>query len=121
MTSVTVQYINVYLPRKRSRKIRHYSYLTTMDRSSKGIFNPSIIEDIYPTRRNNMEDVYLYKFMANCTFDKIGENGEREYKLQSKPVFSKHRTFNTMQKAERDDFYGSLILFLYVLEMRQHL
>ena len=31
MKSVTVQYVNVYLPHQRSRKIKNYSYLTNMD------------------------------------------------------------------------------------------
>uniref|UniRef100_A0A1X7U1I1 ATP-dependent DNA helicase n=2 Tax=Amphimedon queenslandica TaxID=400682 RepID=A0A1X7U1I1_AMPQE len=84
-----------------------------MDRSSKDIFNPSIIEDFYPTRPNNMEDVSLYEFVANYKFDKIEENGEREYKLRSKPVLPNHRKFNSMQETERDDFYYSLI-FLFV-------
>uniref|UniRef100_A0A1X7T9G7 Uncharacterized protein n=1 Tax=Amphimedon queenslandica TaxID=400682 RepID=A0A1X7T9G7_AMPQE len=113
MKSVTVQYVNVYLPHKRSRKIKNYLYLTKMDRSSKDIFNPSIIEDFYPTRPNNMEDVSLYEFVANYKFDKIGENGEREYKLRSKPVLPNHRKFNPMQEAERDDFYY-LLIFLFV-------
>uniref|UniRef100_A0A1X7UYM4 Uncharacterized protein n=1 Tax=Amphimedon queenslandica TaxID=400682 RepID=A0A1X7UYM4_AMPQE len=113
MKLVTVQYVNVYLPHKRSRKIKNYSYLTKMDRSSKDIFNPSIIEDFYPTRPNNMEDVSLYEFVANYKFDKIGENEEREYKLRSKPVLPNHRKFNPMQEAERDVFYYSLI-FLFV-------
>uniref|UniRef100_A0A1X7SQ68 Uncharacterized protein n=1 Tax=Amphimedon queenslandica TaxID=400682 RepID=A0A1X7SQ68_AMPQE len=113
MKSVTVQYVNVYLPHKRSRKIKNYSYLTKMDRSSKDIFNPSIMEDFYLTRPNNMEDGSLYEFVANYKFDEIGENGEREYKLRSKPVLPNHRKFNPMQ-AERDDFYYSLI-FLFVL------
>ena len=93
MKSVTVQYVNVYLPHKRSRKIKNYSYLTNMDRSSKDIFNPSLIEDFYPTRPNNMEDVSLYEFVANYKFDKIGKDGEREYKLRSKPVLPNHRKF----------------------------
>uniref|UniRef100_A0A1X7V6S4 Helitron helicase-like domain-containing protein n=1 Tax=Amphimedon queenslandica TaxID=400682 RepID=A0A1X7V6S4_AMPQE len=113
MKSVTVQYVNVSLPHKRSRKIKNYSYLTKMNQSSKDIFNPSIIEDFYPTRLNNMEDVSLYEFVSNYKFDKIGENGEREYKLRSKPVLPNHRKFNPMQEAERDDFYYSLI-FLFV-------
>ena len=66
MKSVTVQYINVYL---RSRKIKNYSYLTNMDRSSKDIFNPSLIEDFYPTRPNNMKDLSLYEFVANYKFN----------------------------------------------------
>uniref|UniRef100_A0A1X7V8K6 Uncharacterized protein n=1 Tax=Amphimedon queenslandica TaxID=400682 RepID=A0A1X7V8K6_AMPQE len=74
-----------------------------MDQSSKDIFNPSIIEDFYPTRRSNVEDVSLYEFVANYKFDKIGENGETEYKLQSKPVLPNHRKFNPMQEAERDN------------------
>uniref|UniRef100_A0A1X7VW69 Uncharacterized protein n=1 Tax=Amphimedon queenslandica TaxID=400682 RepID=A0A1X7VW69_AMPQE len=113
MKSVTVQHVNVYLPRKRSRKIKNYSYLTKMDQSSKDIFNPSIIKDFYPTRPNNMEDVSLYEFVANFKFDRIGKNCEREYKLQSKPALPNHRKFNPMQEAERDDFYYSLI-FLFV-------
>ena len=51
-----------------------------MDRSSKDIYNPSLIEDFYPT---NMEDVSLYEFVANYKFDKIGKDGEREYQSQS--------------------------------------
>ena len=46
-----------------------------MDRSSKDIFNPSVID---PTRPNNMEDLSLYEFVANYKFDKIGKDGERE-------------------------------------------
>uniref|UniRef100_A0A1X7T8J9 Uncharacterized protein n=1 Tax=Amphimedon queenslandica TaxID=400682 RepID=A0A1X7T8J9_AMPQE len=60
----TVQYINVCLPHKRSREIKNYSYLTKMDQSPKDIVNPSIIEDFYPTRLNNMEDSSLYEFVA---------------------------------------------------------
>ena len=83
MKSVNLQYVNVYLPHKRSGKIKNYSYLTNMDQSSKDIFNPSLIEDFYPTRLNNMEDVSLYEFVANYKFDKIGKDGEREYQSQS--------------------------------------
>uniref|UniRef100_A0A1X7VIG9 ATP-dependent DNA helicase n=1 Tax=Amphimedon queenslandica TaxID=400682 RepID=A0A1X7VIG9_AMPQE len=69
-----------------------------------------MIEDFYPTRPNNMEDVSLYKFVANYKFDKIKDNGEREYKHQLKPLLPNHRIFNPMQEAERDNFYYSLIL-----------
>uniref|UniRef100_A0A1X7VGF2 Uncharacterized protein n=1 Tax=Amphimedon queenslandica TaxID=400682 RepID=A0A1X7VGF2_AMPQE len=47
--SVTVQYVNVYLPHKRSKKIKNYSYLTKEDRSAKKIFSLSIIIEFYPT------------------------------------------------------------------------
>uniref|UniRef100_A0A1X7V6L5 Uncharacterized protein n=1 Tax=Amphimedon queenslandica TaxID=400682 RepID=A0A1X7V6L5_AMPQE len=57
--------------------------------------------------------MYLYEFVANYKFDKIGENGEIEYKYRSKPVLSNHRIFNPMQEAERDNFYYSQI-FLFV-------
>ena len=87
--------------------------ITNMDRSSKDIFNPSVLEDFYPTRPNNMEDVSLYEFVANYKFDKIGKVGEREYKHRSEPVFTNHRKFNPMKESERDDFYYSLI-FLFV-------
>uniref|UniRef100_A0A1X7VHL7 Uncharacterized protein n=1 Tax=Amphimedon queenslandica TaxID=400682 RepID=A0A1X7VHL7_AMPQE len=113
MKSVTVQYVNVYLPHKRSRKIKNYSYLTKTDQYSKDIFNPSIIKDFYPTRPNNMEDVSLYEFVAIYKLDKIRDNREREYKLRSKPVLPNHRKFNPMQEAERDDFYY-LPIFLFV-------
>ena len=72
-----------------------------MDRSSKDIFNPNLIEDFYPTRPNNMEDVSLYEFVANYKFDEIGKDGEREYKLRSKPVLPNHRKFNPMKETER--------------------
>uniref|UniRef100_A0A1X7VWJ1 Uncharacterized protein n=1 Tax=Amphimedon queenslandica TaxID=400682 RepID=A0A1X7VWJ1_AMPQE len=63
MKSVTVQYVNVYLHHKRSSNIKNYSYVTKMDRSLKDIFNPSIIEDFYPTRPNNMKDVSRYEIL----------------------------------------------------------
>uniref|UniRef100_A0A1X7UJJ7 Uncharacterized protein n=1 Tax=Amphimedon queenslandica TaxID=400682 RepID=A0A1X7UJJ7_AMPQE len=74
-------YINMHFPHKRSRKIKNYSYLTEMDRSSKDSSSPSVIEDFYPTWPNDMEDVSLYKFVANYKLDEIGANLEREYKL----------------------------------------
>uniref|UniRef100_A0A1X7VHE4 Uncharacterized protein n=1 Tax=Amphimedon queenslandica TaxID=400682 RepID=A0A1X7VHE4_AMPQE len=111
MKSVTVQYIDVYLPHKRSRKIKNYSYLTKMNQTSKEICNPSVIEDFYLTRPNNMEDLPFYDYVANYKFDKIGENGEREYKLQSKPVLPNNRKFNPMQ-VKSDNFYYSLYYYI---------
>ena len=51
-----------------------------------------------------MEDVSLYEFVANYKFDKIGKDGEREYKPRSKPVLPNHRKFNPMKETERDYF-----------------
>ena len=83
-----------------------------MDRSSKDIFNPSVMKDIYPTRPNIMEDVSLYKFVGIYKFDKIGKDQEREYKPRSKPVLPNHRKFNPMKESEGNNFYFSLI-FLF--------
>uniref|UniRef100_A0A1X7SU38 Uncharacterized protein n=1 Tax=Amphimedon queenslandica TaxID=400682 RepID=A0A1X7SU38_AMPQE len=55
--------------------------------------------------------MYLFMNLLLITkFDIIGDNGEREYKLRSKPVLPNNRKFNPMQEAERDDFYYSLII-----------
>ena len=40
-----------------------------------------------------MEDVFLYEFVAYYKIDKIGNDGEREYKPRSKPVLPNHRKF----------------------------
>uniref|UniRef100_A0A1X7TCT6 Uncharacterized protein n=1 Tax=Amphimedon queenslandica TaxID=400682 RepID=A0A1X7TCT6_AMPQE len=59
MKSITVQYISVYLPHKRSRKIKNYLYLTKMYPSSKDIFISSTIVDFYSTRPNLIMNLLL--------------------------------------------------------------
>uniref|UniRef100_A0A1X7TEL3 Uncharacterized protein n=1 Tax=Amphimedon queenslandica TaxID=400682 RepID=A0A1X7TEL3_AMPQE len=46
-----------------------------------------------------MKGVSLSEFVANYKFDKIGENGEREYKFRSKPVLPNHEKFNPIDES----------------------
>ena len=83
MKLVTVLYVNVSLPHRRSKTI----HINFNEHRSIYIFNPCIIEDFYPTRPNNMEDVSLYEFVANYKFDKVGKDGERESNLDQSQSF----------------------------------
>ena len=66
--SVTVKWVDVSLPHKRSHRLKKHSELLNVrekDPKSEDIFEDSLLETHYPKRPINLENVYLYDSVAN--------------------------------------------------------
>ena len=109
--SATVQYIDVSMPDKRSRRIKNYETLKDIEEKcpqSEDIFQPGLIDTFYPNRPKHLEDVCLYDFVAN--YDYHSKEGKREYKKLTKPRLVNHRIFDPEKEDQRESYYYSLIL-----------
>ena len=57
-------------------------------------YAPSLIDNFYPTRPSELENVCLYDFVAPYKYDGTDKNGERKYRKLTKPVLPNHKIFN---------------------------
>ena len=70
--SATVQWIGADMPHKRKRMLKNHSELKAMAASNpnaEDIYAPSLIDNFYPTRPNELENVCLYDFVAHYKYD----------------------------------------------------
>ena len=74
----TIQWVDVCLPHNRKRRIKDHSKLHEIrehDPNSINIFESNLVDTFYPERPDEMEDVCLYDFVANCTKSGVDKNG----------------------------------------------
>ena len=77
--SQTVKWVDVSQPHNRKRRLKDHSKLSEIkerDPNSKDIFEANLIDNFYPERPDDMDDVCLYDFVANydkCGVDKNGQ------------------------------------------------
>ena len=74
------------------------------------IHAPSLIDNFYPTRPSELENVCLYDFVAHYKYDGNDKNGERKYRKLTKPVLPNHKIFNPLKEEERESYYYSLMI-----------
>ena len=92
--SATVQWIGADMPHKRKRMLKNHSELKAMAASNpnaEDIYAPSLIDNFYPTRPSELENVCLYDFVAHYKYDGNDKNGERKYRKLTKPVLPNHK------------------------------
>ena len=111
--SATVQWIGADMPHKRKRMLKNHSELKAMaakNPNAKDIYAPSLIDNFYPTRPRELENVCLYDFVAHYKYDGNDKNGERKYRKLTKPVLPNHKIFNPLKEEERESYYYSLMI-----------
>ena len=91
------------------------------DPDSDDIFAQNLFENYYPERPADMEDVYLYNFVANYDFNSMNRRGERNYKKLKKPRLPNHKIFDPTKENERKDYYYSLLLLFVPFREEQSL
>ena len=65
--SQTIQWVDVSQPHNRKRRLKDHSKLQEIreqDPNSTNIFEPNLVDTLYPERPDEMEDVCLYDFVA---------------------------------------------------------
>ena len=78
--------------------------------NAEDIYAPSLIDNFYPTRPRELENVCLYDFVAHYKYDGNDKNGERKYRKLTKPVLPNHKIFNPLKEEERESYYYSLMI-----------
>ena len=62
----------------------------------------SLIDNFYPTRPKELENVCLCDFFAHYKYDGNDKNGERKYRKLTKLVLPNHKIFNPLKEEERE-------------------
>ena len=85
--------------------LKNHSELKAMaakNPNAEDIYAPSLIDNFYPTRPSELENVCLYDFVAHYKYDGNYKNGERKYRKLTKPVLPNHKIFNPLKEEERE-------------------
>ena len=112
-TSCTVKYVDVSLPSKRSHRLKNHKELQRLalnEPNSDEIFEHYLIENYYPDRPQNLEEMCLYDFVKWIDWTSRDKSGKRYYKRLNKPRFPNHKLYDPEREEQREDYYYSLIL-----------
>ena len=110
------------MPHKRKCLLKNHAKIQKLakdDPDSDDIFAQNLLENYYPERPADMEDICLYDFVANYDFNSMNRRGERNYKKLKKPRLPNHKIFDPTKENERENFYYSLLL-LFVPFREEH-
>lgn len=102
--SQTVQWIATDQPHKRKRCLRNHNTLKDLLESnpdSVNIFNCNLIDDFYPARPAELENVCLYDFVKHYTYCGVDSSGNRAYRMLGKPRLPNHRLYDPTKENER--------------------
>lgn len=111
--SQTVQWIATDQPHKRKRRLRNHNTLKDLLESnpdSVNIFNCNLIDDFYPARPAELENVCLYDFVKHYTYCGVDSSGNRAYRMLGKPRLPNHRLYDPTKENEQESYYYSLLL-----------
>ena len=120
--STTIKWIDVSPSHNRKRRLKNHSTLVEIrerDPQSTDIFEDNLIDNFYPERPDDMEEVCLYDFVAEYEKCGVDEGGNPVYRERSKPILPNHRVYNPAKENERENYYYSLLSCLSLSEMRQ--
>ena len=98
--------------------LKNHSELKAMaakNPNAEDIYVPSLIDNFYPTRLSELENVCLYDFVDHYKYDGTDKNGESKYRKLTKHVLTNHKIFNPLQEEERviTTFILSITTFYY--------
>ena len=96
--------------KKTSQESRKLKELLENDPDSVNIFDSNIIDDFYPARPNELEEVCLYDFIKHYAYCGSDSSGNRKYRKLIKPHLPNHRLYDPSKENERESYYFSLLL-----------
>ncbi len=74
------------------------------------IFEDNLIDNHYPQRPQDLEDVCLYDFVANYDWQSKGSSGNSKYRKLTKSRLPNHKLYDPANENQREDYYYSPIL-----------
>ena len=111
--SEAVQFVDVSMPHKRSRRLKKHHILEELSKSdptSEDIFEPNLRDTHYPKRPEELEDVCLYDFVANYKWSHKPGSNVTFCEQRGKPVIPNHKVFNPNNDDQREDYYYALVV-----------
>lgn len=111
----TIKWLDIRM--ERNRKLKNWKDIQTMTDDRQDIFPPSLIDNHYPNRPEELEDMCLFDFAKNYEIVNTKPQsgtwypyGEKFLKLRKKPCLINHYNYN-MQKNKEQYFYSLILLF----------
>ena len=84
--------------------------MVDVEPDSVDIFEGNIIDDFYPKRPDELEDVCLYDFVKWYVLSKTDCHGNRKYDRLNKPRLPNHKIYDPSKEDQREDYYYCLLL-----------
>ena len=95
--SQTIQWIPADQPHKRKERLKGHKKLKELldtEPDSANIYESNIIDDFYPKRPSELEDVCLYDFVQWYIFSETDCLGNRKYRKLNKPRLPNHKIYD---------------------------
>ena len=74
------------------------------------IFENNFIDDFYPKRPDELEDVCLYDFVRWYVHSETDCHGNRKYRKLNKPRLPNHKIYDPSKEDQQEDYYYCLLL-----------
>jgi len=74
------------------------------------IFEGNIIDDFYPKRPDELENVCLYDFVRWYVLLETDSVGNRKYRKLNKSHLPNHKLYDPSKEDQREDYYYCLLL-----------
>ena len=105
--------LNAMWSHKRKWRLINHSRLRELqdsDPESSNIFESNLVDDYYPRRCRQLEDVCLYDLVRD--YDRVGVDKDDQYTYSklTKPHLPNHKLFDPEKENQREDFFYSLLL-----------
>ncbi len=100
----------VYALDKRSRRIKDHKVLQDIAKENpdtEDILEDNLIDNQYPQRPQDVEDICLYDFVANYDWQSKDSSGNRKYKKLTKSRLPNHKLYDPANENQREDYYYS--------------
>ncbi len=72
---------------------------------TENIFEDNLIDNHYPQRPQDLEDVCPYDFVANYDWQSKDSSGNRKYRKLTKPWLPNHKLYDPAYENQREDYY----------------
>ena len=118
--SQTAKWVDVSQPHNRKGRLKDHSKLSEIkewDPNSTDIFEGNLIDNIYPERPDDMDDVYLYDFVADFEKCGVNKNGQTQYCHLNKGILPNHKLYDPKKENEEESYYYSLLLLFVPFAM----
>ena len=111
--SEAVEYVDIRRPHNRNRRLKDHEELLQIqanDPDSEDIFKPNVLNNYYPERPDELEDVCFHDFIAQYSWDAKDSKGKRVYRQRLKARLVDHILFDPNKEEEKESYYYSLIV-----------